>query len=116
MNYAKLQEVSRFLTVWPLQGAYESCKPDEPRYHSPEQMTYAERLYNRMLIEDFVKHKPQLVVIDRIPGIPWCGGREFNFLEYFLMLPEFATEWQNYEYIAMYDRYFLYKRRVASAG
>lgn len=115
MNYAKLKEVSRFLTVWPLQGAYDGCKPEDSRYHTPEQMTYAERLYNRMLIEDFVKHKPQLVVIDRIPGIPWCGGREFSFLEYFLMQPDFATEWRNYEYIAIYDRYFLYKRKPSSA-
>lgn len=116
MNYAKLKEVSRFLTIWPLQSAYDSCKPEDPRYHTPEQMTPAERLYNRMLIEDFVKNKPQLVVIDRIPGIPWCGGREFSFLEYFLMQPDFATEWQNYEYTAVYDRYFLYKRKSGSTG
>lgn len=116
MNYVNIRQASRFLTVWPLQGAYEGCKPDEPRYHTAEQMTDAERLFNRMLIEDLVKNKPRLVVIDKIPGIPWCGGKEFDFLEYFLMQPDFAAEWQNYEYTAVYDRYLLYKRKLAVAG
>lgn len=116
MNYVNIKEVSRFLTVWPLQGAYEGCKADEPRYHAPEQMTDLERLYSRMLIEDLVRGKPKLVVIDKIPGIPWCGGEEFNFLDYFLLQPDFAKEWRNYEYIAIYDRYLLYKRKADGAA
>ena len=116
MNYVNIKEVSRFLTVWPLQGAYEGCKPDEPRYHAAEEMTYLERLYSEMLIEDLVKHKPLLMVIDKIPGIPWCGGQEFNFLDFFLLQPAFAAEWQNYEYIAIYDRYQIYKRKIDSPG
>lgn len=116
MNYVKIKEVSRFLTVWPLQGAYEGCKPDEPRYHTPEQMTDLEKLYSRMLIEDLVKGKPKLVVIDKIPGIPWCGGEEFNFLDFFLLQPDFAKEWQNYQYTAIYDRYLLYTRKPGAAS
>lgn len=112
MNYVNIKPASRFVTVWPLQGAYEGCKADDPRYHAAEQMPEAERLYNRMLIEDLVKNKPRLVVIDKIPGIPWCGGEEFDFLEYFLMQPDFAAEWQNYEYTAVYDRYLLYTRKI----
>lgn len=110
MNYVNIKQASRFLTVWPLQGAYESCKPSDPRYHDAAQTTETERLFDRMLIEDMVKNKPHLVVIDKIPGIPWCGGEEFDFLDYFLRLPAFAAEWKNYEYIALYDRYNLYKR------
>jgi hypothetical protein len=110
MNYVNIKQASRFLTVWPLQGAYENCKADEPRYHTPAQMGYVERTYDKMLIEDLVKNKPRLVVIDKIPGIPWCGGEEFDFLEYFLKQPAFAAEWQNYEYVGAYDRYLLYKR------
>lgn len=112
MNYVNIKQASRFLTVWPLQGAYENCKPTDPRYHEAAKMTESERLYDRVLIEDMVKNKPRLVVIDKIPGIPWCGGEEFDFLDYFLRLPAFAAEWQNYEYIAVYDRYVLYKRKV----
>jgi hypothetical protein len=117
MNYVQVKQASRFLTVWPLQGAYEGCKPLEPRYHSPDRMTETERLYNRMLIEDLAKNKPQLVVVDEIPGIPWCGGKEFDFVEYFLLQPAFAAEWRNYTYIASYDRYLLYLRQpVADVG
>lgn len=116
MNYVNIKQASRFLTVWPLQGAYEGCKPSDPRYYTAEQMTDSEKLFGRMTIEDLAKHKPRLVVIDRIPGIPWCGGKEFDFLEYFLMQPAFAAEWQNYEFAASYDRYQLYKRKVNAAG
>ena len=86
------------------------CQPTDPRYHEAAQMTDSERLFDRMLIEDLAKNKPRLVVIDKIPGIPWCGGEEFDFLAYFLRQPAFAAEWKNYEYIAVYDRYNLYKR------
>lgn len=112
MNYVNIKQASRFLTVWPLQGAYEGCKANEPRYHTAEQMTASEKLFSRITIEDLTKHKPRLVVIDRIPGIPWCGGKEFDFLEYFLMQPAFAAEWRNYEFTATYDRYQLYKRKA----
>lgn len=112
MNYVNIKEASRFLTVWPLQGAYEGCKASEPRYHTAEQMTASEKLFGRMTTEDLVGHKPRLVVIDKIPGIPWCGGKEFDFLEYFLMQPAFAAEWRNYEFTATYDRYQLYKRKA----
>jgi len=114
MNYVNIKQASRFLTVWPLQGAYENCKPNEPRYHTSSQMTDSEKLFDRMLIEDLAKNKPRLVVIDKIPGIPWCGGEEFDFLEYFLRQPAFAAEWQNYEYVAVYDRYMLYKRKAGA--
>jgi hypothetical protein len=111
LNYVNIKQVSRFITVWPLQGAYEACKANEPRYHSPAKMTQSERLYDRMVTEDLVKNKPRLVVVDKVPGIPWCGGKEFDFLEYFLKQPAFAAEWQNYEYRAIYDRYLLYTRK-----
>ena len=111
MNYVNIKQASRFLTVWPLQGAYENCKPSDARYHEAAQMTDSEKLFDRMLIEDMVKNKPRLVVIDKIPGIPWCGGEEFDFLAYFLRLPAFAEEWKNYDYVAIYDRYLLYKRK-----
>lgn len=117
MNYVKVKQASRFLTVWPLQGAYEGCKPNEPRYHSPDKMPESERVYDRMITEDLARNKPQLVVVDKIPGIPWCGGKEFDFVEYFLAQPAFAAEWQNYTYIASYDRYLLYLRQpVADSG
>jgi hypothetical protein len=113
MNYVNVKQASRFLTVWPLQGAYEGCQAHEPRYHSADKMTDSERLYGRMLTEDLVKNKPQLVVVDKVPGIPWCGGKEFDFVEYFTQQPAFAKEWENYTYIASYDRYLLYLRNPA---
>ena len=111
MNYVDVKQASRFVTVWPLQGAYEGCQPNDPRYHAPEDMTEIEKLFGRMLIEDLARHKPQMVVVDKIPGIPWCGGKEFDFVEYFTMQPAFAAEWRNYTFIASYDRYLLYLRR-----
>ena len=60
--------------------------------------------------EDFAADPPEVVVIDRISGIPWWCGREFNILEYFKRQPLFANTWLRYEYFAATNRLDLYRR------
>jgi hypothetical protein len=111
LNYANARLAMRFQTIWPLQGAYESCRPEEPRYHDPDKMPPMEQLLRRAVSEDFVKYHPALVIMDKNPGIRWCGGREFDLTEYFLGIPAFAEEWKNYDIVSQFDRYVLFKRK-----
>jgi len=111
LNYANAKLAMRFQTIWPLQGAYEACRPDEPRYHEPDEMPPMERMFRRAVTEDFVRYHPTLVIMDKNPGIPWCGGREFDLTEYFLNIPAFAEEWKDYDIVNQFDRYVLFKRR-----
>jgi len=111
LNYAHAKLGLRFQTIWPLQGAYEECAPDGPRYHSREDMPDSEKAIDRAVIEDFAKYKPPVVIIDKIPGIRFCGGKDFDLLEYYLRQPGFAQEMEHYDLLTQYDRYIIYKRR-----
>ena len=115
LNYANARLALRFQTIWPLQGAYESCRPEESRYHDPDKMPPMEQLLRRAVSEDFVKYHPTLVIMDKNPGIRWCGGREFDLTEYFLSIPAFAEEFKNYDILYQFDRYVLFKRKPAEA-
>ena len=115
LNYANARLAMRFQTIWPLQGAYESCRPEEARYHHPDKMPPMEQLLRRAVSEDFVKYHPALVIMDKNPGIRWCGGREFDLTEYFLSIPAFAEEWKNYDIVYQFDRYVLFKRKAPDA-
>ena len=74
-----------------------------------------EQLLRRAVSEDFVKYHPTLVIMDKNPGIRWCGGREFDLTEYFLSIPAFAEEFKNYDILFQFDRYVLFKRKPAGA-
>src|SRR5262249_30130015 len=56
LNYANAKMAMRFQTIWPLQGAYETCRPEEARYHDPEKMPAMEQLLRKAVSEDFVKY------------------------------------------------------------
>jgi hypothetical protein len=113
LNYLHAKMAQRFETIWPLQGAYATCKTHDPRYREPSQMKPAELAMTAAVLEGFDKYKPPVVVIDKIAGIPWCGGKDFDLLEYFSRDPRFVADMANYDLLQSYDRYLIYKRRDA---
>jgi hypothetical protein len=116
LNYTHAKMALRFETIWPLQGAYDHCVANAPRYHAPQDVTRSERALDQAVIEDFAKYKPPLVIIDKIAGISRCGGKDFDLLEYFLHQPQFAEEMAHYDFLMQYDRYIIYKRRPGDDG
>jgi len=111
LNYAHAELGLRFQTIWPLQGAYEDCKEGDARYHSRRDMPESERVFVKAVVEDFAKYKPPIVIIDKVPGIKYCGGRDFDLTEYFVRQPGFADELEKYDLMMQIDRYIIYKRR-----
>jgi hypothetical protein len=110
LNYAGRPQALRFMNLWLLQSAYARCLPDGARYREPDAMPPAERLLLRAVVEDIGKFAPRMVVVDKYPGIPWCG-KEFDFIEYFLRDPAFAAHWSHYEFVEEFDRYRIFVRR-----
>jgi len=47
--------------------------------------------------DDFAREHPDLLIVDRIAGIPRCQGKEFDYLEYFLQNRTFADAFEGYE-------------------
>lgn len=112
LNYAHAKMALRFETIWPLQGAYNGCAVTDPRYHDAQHVTLSERVFDQAVLDDFDKYQPPLVIIDKDPGIDWCGGKEFDLLEYFLRKPRFAAEMTHYDLLQQYDRYLIFKRQA----
>jgi hypothetical protein len=96
LNYIGAHQTLRALHLWPLQGAYRTCLPAGRRYREIEEMGWAERLMFDSVAEDLAAAPPQVVIVDQLPGIPWCGS-QFDFLEYFGRNPLFARTFAGYE-------------------
>lgn len=110
LNYAGSPQAMRFMNLWLLQSVYARCLRDGSRYRDPAAMPPAERLVFESVAADLRRHAPRLVVVDKNPGIPWCGS-EFDFVEYFLRNPDFAEQWAGYVLVEEFDRYRLFVRR-----
>jgi hypothetical protein len=115
LNYAHSHQTLNAINLWVLQGVYRECLSDGRRYRDIGEMNWAERNLLETIAEDFAADPPKLVVIDRIPGIPWCG-REFDLLEYFKRHPLFADTWSRYAFVGATSRLDLYKRAEESTA
>lgn len=109
LNYAQAWQAMRFMNVWLLQAAYETCPADGRRYRDTWQMDRAEFYVYRAVAEDFDRRRPPVLIIDRWSGIPWCG-EEFDFLAYFMRHPLFAEAFSHYRESRQYDRYRIFTR------
>lgn len=111
VNYAKTKMAMRFMSLWPIQGAYAKCLPDGRPFRSPAEMSHAESFAYNAVAEDFNRNRPKLVIVDKQPGIAMCGGKDFDYLAYFRRNPLFEANWHRYRLLAEYDRYWVYVRR-----
>ena len=110
LNYADARLTLRTMNMWLLEGAYERCLPSGKRYREVWEMGRPEFFVFRTVAEDFARTPPSVVVVDRQPGIPWCGS-EFNFIDYFSRHPLFAEVWSHYRLTSEWDRYRVYTRK-----
>ena len=62
--------------------------------------------YNGLIAEH-----PDLLIVDRIAGVPRCQGKEFDYLDYFMQNRVFADAFENYEHLMDFDRYRIYRRK-----
>ncbi|MBV8522819.1 MAG: hypothetical protein JOY71_11980 [Acetobacteraceae bacterium] len=110
LNYAGAHPTLRTMNLWILQGVYAQCLPNGERYREGAAMGAAERSVFQGVAEDFAAAPPAVVIVDKQPGIPWCG-QEFNFIAYFTRNPQFAAVWKRYRLTNDYDRYRIYTLR-----
>jgi hypothetical protein len=103
-------QAMRYMTLWPLQVAYEHCPADGERYRAPEAMSRDERAVFDQVAADFARTKPKLLIIDHFADIAPCAGKAFEFDEYFLRHPVFAAEFSRYVRIGDIDRFTLWAR------
>jgi hypothetical protein len=111
VNYAGTKMATRFMSMWPIQGAYPTCLPGGRMFRKPSEMSFAEAYAYNAVAEDFNRTRPKLVIVDKQPGIGMCGGKDFDYLAYFRRNPLFEANWSRYRLLTEYDRYWVYVRR-----
>ena len=111
VNYVGGRMTTRFLTMWVLQGVYATCDDFPALYNPPDTMGDSEKFVFDTVSEDFAREHPDLLIVDRIAGVPRCQGKEFDYLEYFLQNRVFADAFENYEHLMDFDRYRIYRRK-----
>ena len=111
INYLGVRMTMRFQTMWALQGIYNKCEEMAPRYNAPDNMDATEMFVFRTVADDFAKQKPDLLIVDRIAGMPLCRADVFDYLEYFSRNPLFAKAFEKYEFYSSIDRYDVYRRK-----
>ncbi|MBS0223485.1 MAG: hypothetical protein JSR91_22375 [Proteobacteria bacterium] len=111
LNYVHGRMTMRFLTLWVLQGVYATCEDFPALYNPPDTMSDSEKFVYDAVSEDFAKGKPDLLIVDTIPGMPRCQGKVFDYLEYFEQNKTFADAFTHYEHLMDFDRYQIYRRK-----
>ncbi len=109
INYAHARSTLRTMNLWLLQGTNSECLPDGRRYREVWEMSRAEFFMYRTVAEDAAAAPPSVILVSRVPGIPWCG-QEFDFIEYFSRHPLFAELWTHYRQAATVEQYSIYVR------
>jgi len=109
INYTQSRMTMPFQTMWVLQGIYSDCEEFPSLFNAPEDMSDTERFVYDRVSRDFAREQPDLLIVDRIPGIPRCQGKGFDYLEYFQRNPTFARAFENYRHFMDVDRYVIYK-------
>lgn len=109
LNYARAWSTLRTMNLWMVQGVYQDCPASGARYREAWEMPRAESLAWRTVAEDFAAAPPAAILVSLNPGIPRCGGRDFDFLEYFSAHPLFAVTLRRYRLSAEVEGYRLYR-------
>lgn len=111
INYVGGRMAMRFLTMWIVQGAYANCEDFPALYNEPDTMSDAEKFVFDAVSADFARERPDLLIVDEIPGMPRCQGKVFDYLEYFMQNRVFADAFEGYEHFMDVDRYKIYRRK-----
>jgi hypothetical protein len=111
LNYVHGRMTMRFLTMWVLQGVYATCEDFPALYNPPDTMSDIEKFVYDAVSQDFATGKPDLLIVDTIPGMPRCQGKIFDYLEYFRQNKVFDDAFAHYEHLMDFDRYQIYRRK-----
>ncbi len=107
--YAKVNLGSRFAGFWMLPGILkrenESLNPMQKQKLNEEK----QRL-NNMVVEDFSRYKPKLVLVDIASSKEYLSGISFDYIRYFSHDPRFVHLWRAYRYQTTIANFAIYGR------
>lgn len=112
LNEAGSRMAMRFMSLWLLPAIYGEgpARPTAAPYNDPAAMEPAETLVYRSVIDDFLRLRPALVLVQDAERDGGFNGRPFDYLEYFRRDPAFARAWTGYRLLTRVDGVRIFKR------
>jgi hypothetical protein len=107
--YAKIQSASRwpsFIFLAKLAQQPMSVKTGK----EAEKLLKEKKEIIQMVIEDFKKNQPSLVIVDKRKEMPYFDA-SFDYLSFFSSALQFKKIWGNYKYLKSYNDYDLYRKQ-----
>ena len=98
--------------MWVVQGVYADCEDFPALYNrARHDGRHREVRVRRGVARTSPESQPDLLIVDRIPGMPRCQGKVFDYLEYFQQNKVFADAFERYEHLMDFDRYKIYRQK-----
>lgn len=110
LNYAGALSTLPTLNNWLVQAANQTCLPGGARYRDPAAMGRGERLIWDFVTRSMTENPPEALMIAGHTAIPFCGGRDFDYLEYYSRDPGFAAAFRRYRQTAGFGGYRIFRR------
>lgn len=112
VNQAKLQWTSRYPTQWIVPGAFVALQripvnDDTSRAPYETALSFA----RRTAVEDFVQHRPDLVVIDVRRVKSYFNGHSFDWIDFLSQDADFSREWVHYYLDNEIPNFQIWRRR-----
>jgi hypothetical protein len=98
VNHLNLTWSSRFPTLWLIPALVRDDRPvGDKDYRS--RLKSLEQYQYQSVMDDLRKNLPTLIMVETTLHKPHFAETEFDFLAYFLKMPEFQSFWQHYQLV-----------------
>jgi hypothetical protein len=109
VNYTDVKWGMRFNSLWLLPGVYPEYTPGSKiEYHTFAAMPAAERYLFNAVVEDLVRTRPTILIVDTLP--PGYVLHGFDYLTYFGRDARFAALMMAYHEVGAIERYRIFVR------
>lgn len=102
---------SRFPFMWPVAGLVNRESSPKAALHR-QQLSQDKEVILGMIIDDFNKNKPDLVLVDVSEHKAHIKDKNFDYLKYFSTNEAFRKVWKNYRYLTTVEQKQFYKMAV----
>lgn len=109
-NLAQAEPANRAPALWLFPGAtYLLSQTSDPK--EQEQYRAIQRDARSMVLNDFFRARPQLVIVDVNTEKAYFNGAKFDYLSYFQENDAFAVAWRAYHHQGKVGTYDIYTRK-----